>query len=125
MHAHGLLNDANGKRYHEAYFDRFRNIWVHGDFAERTDRGGFIIHGRSDAVLDPGGVRIGTAEIYRVVSLPEIAEAVCVGQDWDNDVRVVLFVRMTSDHRLNEDIIQQSESGFEQNVHRGMCQLRS
>ena len=78
-----------------AYFERFDNIWCHGDFAEWTEHGGMIIHGRSDATLNPGGVRIGTAEIYnQVEKLPEIAEAICIGQDWDNDVRVVLFVRL-------------------------------
>ena len=78
-----------------AYFERFDNVWCHGDFAEWTEHGGMIIHGRSDATLNPGGVRIGTAEIYnQVEQLPEIAEAICIGQDWDNDVRVVLFVRL-------------------------------
>ena len=91
----GFWNDPDGKKYHAAYFERFDNIWCHGDFAEWTEHGGMIIHGRSDATLNPGGVRIGTAEIYnQVEKLPEIAEAICIGQDWDNDVRVVLFVRL-------------------------------
>jgi len=89
----GFWNDADGKRYRAAYFDRFPGLWHHGDFAEWTEHGGMIIHGRSDATLNPGGVRIGTAEIYRQVEqLPEIKEAIVIGQDWDNDVRVVLFV---------------------------------
>ena len=91
----GFWNDPEGKKYHGAYFERFDNVWCHGDFAEWTEHGGMIIHGRSDATLNPGGVRIGTAEIYnQVEKLPEVAEAICIGQDWDNDVRVVLFVRL-------------------------------
>ncbi|MDH4171757.1 MAG: AMP-binding protein, partial [Acidimicrobiia bacterium] len=85
--------DPSGDRYHDAYFARFPGMWHQGDFAERTDHGGFVIHGRSDATLNPGGVRIGTAEIYRQVeALPEIAESLVVAQDWDDDTRVVLFV---------------------------------
>ena len=88
-------NDADGAKYHAAYFARFGNIWCHGDFAEITAHGGVIIHGRSDATLNPGGVRIGTAEIYaQVEQVPEVIEALAIGQDWDHDVRVVLFVRL-------------------------------
>ena len=88
-------NDPGGKKYHAAYFERFDNVWCHGDFAEWTAHGGMIIHGRSDATLNPGGVRIGTAEIYnQVEQMPEISEALCIGQDFDDDVRVVLFVRL-------------------------------
>lgn len=91
----GFWNDPDGSRYHAAYFDRFDNVWCHGDFAEWTPHGGLIIHGRSDATLNPGGVRIGTAEIYnQVEQVPEVLEALAIGQDWDNDVRVVLFVRL-------------------------------
>ncbi|KQZ16114.1 acetoacetyl-CoA synthetase [Mesorhizobium sp. Root554] len=91
----GFWNDPDGTKYHGAYFERFDNIWCHGDFAEWTPHGGMIIHGRSDATLNPGGVRIGTAEIYnQVEQLPEIAEAICIGQDFEDDVRVVLFVRL-------------------------------
>jgi acetoacetyl-CoA synthetase len=91
----GFWNDPDGSRYRAAYFERFQDVWHHGDYAEITQCDGVVIHGRSDAVLNPGGVRIGTAEIYAAVeSLPEILEALAVGQDWDNDVRVVLFVRM-------------------------------
>ncbi|MGH6815781.1 MAG: acetoacetate--CoA ligase [Hyphomicrobiaceae bacterium] len=86
-------NDPGGVKYRAAYFSRFENVWHHGDFAEWTPHGGMIIHGRSDATLNPGGVRIGTAEIYRQVEqLPEIQESIVIGQDWDNDVRIVLFV---------------------------------
>jgi acetoacetyl-CoA synthetase len=88
-------NDPGGLKYRAAYFDRFDNVWCHGDFAEWTQHGGMVIHGRSDATLNPGGVRIGTAEIYnQVEQLPEIAEALCIGQDWQGDVRIVLFVRI-------------------------------
>jgi len=98
-------NDPDGGKYHSAYFDRFDNVWCHGDFAEWTDHGGIIIHGRSDATLNPGGVRIGTAEIYnQVEQMPEIAEALAIGQDWDNDVRIVLFVRLTDGVSLTEDL---------------------
>ena len=96
-------NDAGGSKYRAAYFERFDNVWCHGDFAEWTAHGGMIIHGRSDATLNPGGVRIGTAEIYnQVEQLEEIAEAICIGQDWQDDVRVVLFVRLADGVVLDE-----------------------
>lgn len=98
-------NDPQGEKYHSAYFDRFDNVWCHGDFAEWTEHGGIVIHGRSDATLNPGGVRIGTAEIYnQVEQLPEIVEALCIGQDFDNDVRVVLFVRLAEGVVLDDDL---------------------
>ncbi|PCJ93480.1 MAG: acetoacetate--CoA ligase [Hyphomicrobiales bacterium] len=97
----------DGSKYHAAYFERFDNIWCHGDFAEHTAHDGFIIHGRSDATLNPGGVRIGTAEIYnQVEQLDEIAESICVGQDHDDDVRVVLFVRLATGVVLDDDLIK-------------------
>ena len=96
-------NDPDGSKYRSAYFERFDNIWCHGDFAEWTEHGGMIIHGRSDATLNPGGVRIGTAEIYnQVEQLDEIVEAICIGQAWEDDVRVVLFVRLAAGHALDE-----------------------
>ncbi len=96
-------NDPDGAKYRAAYFERFDNIWCHGDFAEWTEHGGMIIHGRSDATLNPGGVRIGTAEIYnQVEQLDEIVEAICIGQSWDDDVRVVLFVRLAEGTVLDE-----------------------
>ncbi|MBT1159575.1 acetoacetate--CoA ligase [Aminobacter anthyllidis] len=99
----GFWNDPDGKKYQAAYFERFDNVWCHGDFAEWTAHGGMIIHGRSDATLNPGGVRIGTAEIYnQVEQMPEILEALCIGQDFDNDVRVVLFVRLAAGVSLDE-----------------------
>jgi acetoacetyl-CoA synthetase len=89
----GFWNDADGQRFHKAYFARFENIWAHGDFAEITAHGGVVIHGRSDAVLNPGGVRIGTAEIYRQVEkLDEVVESIAIAQPWKGDERVVLFV---------------------------------
>jgi len=98
-------NDPDGKKYRAAYFERFENVWCHGDFAEWTLHGGMIIHGRSDATLNPGGVRIGTAEIYnQVEQMPEIAEALCIGQDFDDDVRVVLFVRLAAGVSLDDDL---------------------
>ena len=102
-------NDPDGKKYRAAYFERFPGIWHHGDFAEWTPHGGMIIHGRSDATLNPGGVRIGTAEIYAAVEqIPEVIEAICIGQDWESDVRIVLFVRLkegvTLDDALREKI---------------------
>jgi acetoacetyl-CoA synthetase len=101
----GFWNDPDGRRYHAAYFDRFDNIWCHGDFAEWTEHGGIVIHGRSDATLNPGGVRIGTAEIYnQVEQMPEVAEALCIGQDFDGDVRVVLFVRLAEGVNLDADL---------------------
>ncbi|MCB1918965.1 MAG: acetoacetate--CoA ligase [Candidatus Competibacteraceae bacterium] len=91
----GFWNDPDGVKYRTAYFERFPGVWRHGDFCELTAHDGVIIYGRSDATLNPGGVRIGTAEIYRQVEqLPEIMEALIVGQDWDHDVRVVLFVKL-------------------------------
>ncbi|WP_193177147.1 acetoacetate--CoA ligase [Oricola nitratireducens] len=101
----GFWNDPDGAKYKAAYFDRFDNVWCHGDFAEWTEHGGMIIHGRSDATLNPGGVRIGTAEIYnQVEQMPEVLEALCIGQEWDNDVRVVLFVRLAPDVTLDEGL---------------------
>lgn len=98
----GFWNDLDGVKYHGAYFDRFENVWCHGDFAEWTPRGGMIIHGRSDATLNPGGVRIGTSEIYnQVEQLPEVLEAVCIGQQFDDDVRIVLFVRLMPEVTLD------------------------
>ncbi|MER9184360.1 acetoacetate--CoA ligase [Mesorhizobium sp. M0767] len=101
----GFWNDPDGRKYKAAYFERFDDVWCHGDFAEWTVHGGLIIHGRSDATLNPGGVRIGTAEIYnQVEQMPEILEALCIGQDFDNDVRVVLFVRLAAGVELDAEL---------------------
>ena len=99
----GFWGDADGSRYHAAYFEQFPGVWAHGDYAKATAHGGYVIFGRSDATLNPGGVRIGTAEIYRQVEkLDEVLESICIGQDWDNDTRVVLFVRLREGLELDE-----------------------
>ena len=96
-------NDPGDAKYRAAYFERFANVWCHGDYAELTAHDGLIIYGRSDAVLNPGGVRIGTAEIYRIVErFEEVAEAIAIGQQWDGDERVVLFVRLQAGFGLDE-----------------------
>jgi len=98
-------DDPDGAKYHAAYFDVFPNVWRHGDFIEINDCGGVIISGRSDATLNPGGVRIGTAEIYRQVEqVAEVADSVVIGQNWQNDTRVVLFVKMKNGIPLSEEI---------------------
>ena len=97
--------DATGEKYHNAYFARYDNIWHHGDYVKLTDHGGVVIYGRSDATLNPGGVRIGTAEIYRYVEqLDEVIESIVIGQEWDDDVRVVLFVVLQSGVVLDDDL---------------------
>jgi acetoacetyl-CoA synthetase len=98
-------DDPDGSKYHAAYFDVYPNVWRHGDFIEINERGGVVIYGRSDATLNPGGVRIGTAEIYRQVEqLEEIADSIVVGQNWENDVRVVLFVKLAEEYELTEEL---------------------
>ncbi|NNL77653.1 MAG: acetoacetate--CoA ligase [Desulfobacterales bacterium] len=98
-------DDPDGSKYKKAYFDVYPNIWRHGDFVTVTDRGGVIMLGRSDATLNPGGVRIGTAEIYRQLEqMPEIDDSVVIGQNWKDDVRVVLFVKVASGYELNEEL---------------------
>ena len=108
----GFWNDDNDKKYHAAYFERFPNVWCHGDYIEHTENGGYIIYGRSDATLNPGGVRIGTAEIYRQAEkINEVVESLVIGQQWDGDTRVVLFVRLRDgldlDEQLTDKIKQQ------------------
>ncbi len=112
----GFWRDETGSRYHNAYFDRYRNVWCHGDFAQLTEEGGMIIYGRSDAVLNPGGVRIGTAEIYaQVILVDEVVDCVAVGQEWKGDSRIVLFVQLQKgsvmDAPLEEKIRRQIRSG--------------
>ena len=103
----GFWNDDGGSKYHAAYFEAFPNVWTHGDYIERTAHGGIIIYGRSDATLNPGGVRIGTAEIYRQVEkLDAILESIVIGQDWDNDVRIVLFVVLKDGLKLTDALSQ-------------------
>ena len=117
----GFWNDADGRKYQAAYFDRFNNIWCHGDFSELTAHDGMIIYGRSDATLNPGGVRIGTAEIYRQVEqLPEILESLVIGQDWppgkNDDVRVVLFVKLQEGHTLDAGLIERVKRQIKDNT---------
>jgi acetoacetyl-CoA synthetase len=98
-------NDPDGTKYRSAYFDRYPGVWRHGDWARLTDHDGLVITGRSDATLNPGGVRIGTAEIYRQVEqLPEVVESLVVGQEWEGDVRIVLFVRLRPGAALDDDL---------------------
>ena len=98
-------NDPDGQRYHDAYFSRYDNIWCHGDWAEITKNGGIIISGRSDTILNPGGVRIGTAEIYREVEkIPAVLESIAVGQAWEGDVRIILFVVLREEKELTDSI---------------------
>ncbi len=101
-------DDESGKKYHAAYFDRYPGVWTHGDFVEVTERGGLIMYGRSDATLNPGGVRIGTAEIYRILAeINTIEDSVVVGQEWQNDIRVILFVKMKAGMMLTDEIREQ------------------
>jgi acetoacetyl-CoA synthetase len=102
----GFWNDSSGEKYHQAYFARFSNIWCHGDYVRLTEHNGMIIYGRSDAVLNPGGVRIGTAEIYRQVEqLDEVMESIVIAQEYGDDVRLVLFVILRDGIVLDEDLI--------------------
>ncbi len=106
----GFWNDPGDAKYRATYFERFPGVWCHGDYVELTAHGGVIFHGRSDATLNPGGVRIGTAEIYRQVEqLPEVVESLVIGQDWPpgevGDVRVILFVRLDDGLTLDDALI--------------------
>ena len=117
----GFWGDADGSKYRAAYFERFDGVWCHGDFCEITAHGGVIIYGRSDATLNPGGVRIGTAEIYRQVEkLPEVVESIVIGQDWPpqepNDVRVVLFVKLADGLALDEPLVERIKRAIRDNA---------
>ena len=110
-------NDPNNERYHSAYFDVYPGVWHHGDYAEITENDGVIIYGRSDATLNPGGVRIGTAEIYRQVeALDEVADSLVVGQNWENDIRVILFVKLAEGAELTEDLVKKIKTTIRQNT---------
>ena len=99
-------NDNNNEKYHDAYFNKYENVWCHGDYILKTENNGFIIFGRSDATLNPGGVRIGTAEIYRQVEqIEEVLEGLVVAQIWKGDTRVVLFVRLNENSKLTEKLV--------------------
>ncbi len=113
----GFWNDPDGSRYRAAYFERFEGVWAHGDFAELTENGGLVITGRSDAVLNPGGVRIGTAEIYRQVEkFDEVIESIAIGQNWNDDVRVVLFVVLREGAELDDALRQRIRQEIRSNT---------
>ena len=113
----GFWNDTENRKYHAAYFEKFPGVWAHGDYAEITPEDSMIIYGRSDAVLNPGGVRIGTAEIYRQVEkLDEVMESIAIGQDWEDDVRVVLFVVMRAGNELDEATKQEIRAVIRENT---------
>ncbi|HEY5636988.1 MAG TPA: acetoacetate--CoA ligase [Burkholderiales bacterium] len=113
----GFWNDPDGEKYRAAYFEQFPGTWRHGDWCERTAHGGMVIYGRSDAVLNPGGVRIGTAEIYRQVEqLDEVVEAIVIGQDWRGDVRVVLFVKLREGLTLDKALISRIRGRIRDNT---------
>jgi acetoacetyl-CoA synthetase len=109
--------DPDNEKYLNAYFRVFPNIWTHGDFIEITENGGVIFYGRSDATLNPGGVRIGTADIYRQVeTLEEIADSIVVGQDWDNDVRIILFVKPAPGVEFNDVLVKKINKTIRENT---------
>jgi acetoacetyl-CoA synthetase len=113
----GFWADPDGSKYRAAYYERFPNVWRHGDWCEITKHDGMIIYGRSDAVLNPGGVRIGTAEIYRQVEkLDEVFESIVIGQDWQGDVRVVLFVRLREGMTLDADLARRIKETIRANT---------
>jgi acetoacetyl-CoA synthetase len=110
-------NDENNQRYISTYFDTYPNVWRHGDFARITDKGGLIISGRSDATLKPGGVRIGTAEIYRQVeTVTEVQDSVVIGQDWEGDVRIILFVKLVPGILFSENLVQKLKNTIRNNA---------
>ena len=101
----GFWNDIDRVKYVESYFSQFKNIWSQGDYAQITSNNGLIIYGRSDATLNPGGIRIGTAEIYRIVEeIEEVGESIVVGQSWQNDIRIVLFIKLADNHVISEEL---------------------
>ncbi|HYB11652.1 MAG TPA: acetoacetate--CoA ligase [Alphaproteobacteria bacterium] len=113
----GFWDDPGDKKYHAAYFEKFPGVWCHGDWCMVTEHGGIVIYGRSDATLKPGGVRIGTAEIYRQVEqLDEVVESIVIGQDWDGDVRVVLFVKLHDDLKLDAVLIDKIKAQIKRNT---------
>jgi acetoacetyl-CoA synthetase len=113
----GFWNDPDGSKYRAAYYEKFPNVWRHGDWCELTRHGGMVIYGRSDAVLNPGGVRIGTAEIYRQVEkLEEVVESIVIGQDWEKDVRVVLFVRLREGLALDDGLAKRIKDVIRENT---------
>ncbi|WP_255771934.1 acetoacetate--CoA ligase [Microbulbifer guangxiensis] len=113
----GFWNDEDGSKYRGAYFENWPGVWAHGDYAEITEHGGVVIYGRSDAVLNPGGVRIGTAEIYRQVEkVEEVLDSICIGQEWNDDVRVVLFVVLREGIELDDALVQKIRTTIRANT---------
>jgi acetoacetyl-CoA synthetase len=113
----GFWNDPDDVKYRAAYYDKYPGVWRHGDWCELTKHGGMVIYGRSDAVLNPGGVRIGTAEIYRQVEkLDEVVESIVIGQDWQKDVRVVLFVRLRDGLTLDDALVKRIKEKIRENT---------
>jgi len=113
----GFWNDPDGAKYQAAYFDKFPGVWCHGDYVALTENGGMIVYGRSDAILNPGGVRIGTAEIYRQVEqFDEVLESIAIGQDWDHDVRVVLFLVLREGVSLDDDLRERVKDRIRRNT---------
>ena len=110
-------NDDEDKKYKSTYFEKYKNVWHHGDFAKITNNGGFIIFGRSDTTLNPGGVRLGTAEIYSVVEkFEEIQESIVIGQSWDNDIRIILFVVLNKGYNLTNEIKEKIKKAIRSNT---------
>jgi len=113
----GFWNDPEERKYRAAYFERFPGVWCHGDWSMTTEHDGIVIYGRSDATLNPGGVRIGTAEIYRQVEqLDEVVESLVIAQDWDGDVRVVLFVRLRGGLSLDQGLSDKIKAQIRRNT---------
>ena len=113
----GFWADPDGAKYHAAYFDVYPNVWRHGDYVALTEHNGMIIYGRSDAILNPGGVRIGTAEIYRQVEqVEDVVEGLVIGQEWDSDTRVVLFVKLREGRELDDDLVERIERRIRENA---------
>ena len=109
--------DKNDIKFRNAYFNKYKNIWHHGDYAEIKNTGGFIIYGRSDTTLNPGGVRLGTAEIYsEVEKFDEIREAIVVGQSWDNDIRIILFIIMNKNFIIDDSLIKKIKLQIRKNA---------
>lgn len=113
----GFWNDPDGNKYHSAYFNGFPGVWCHGDFVELTVHDGMIFYGRSDAVLNPGGVRIGTAEIYRQVeTFDEVVEGLAIEQEWEEDTRIVLFVRLRDGLTLDKSLVDKIKQRIRSNT---------
>ena len=115
----GFLNDKNKTKYKLSYFNQFQNVWSQGDYAKITKNNGIIIYGRSDATLNPGGIRIGTAEIYRVVEEIEgIEESIAISQNWDGDVRIILFIKLTNNLKLSDHLLMLLRSNIKEKLSR-------